>query len=71
MINEEVSLSGKFEEITVTEMRGRPGEVLASVGLGKTFLVTQRGKPVAVISKPPGTTLTMEVNRDGQMHYVA
>lgn len=69
-IKQETSLVGKFETISVSDFRNRPGEVFASVDLGKTFLVTKLGKPIAVISKPPGESLTMEIESDGTLKYV-
>lgn len=68
-IAQEVSLNGRFEMITIGDLRKNPGEVLASVDLGKTFLVTKSGRPIAVLSKPPGETLSMEVRGDGSVHY--
>lgn len=68
-LKEEVSLHGKLETITSTELRQQPGEVLTSVGLGKTFVVTKNGKPVAVISRPPGETLTIEIHPDGKTSF--
>jgi len=66
---QEVSLHGKFEQITITELRARPGEVLSSIELGKTYLVTRQGKAVAVMSKPPGERLMMTVDSQGKMDY--
>lgn len=68
-ISEEVSLAGKLDTITITELRKRPGEVIASVKLGKTFLLTSQGKVVAMMSKPPGITLTIVANADGSTGY--
>lgn len=68
-INDEVSLDGKFEQITVMDLRKQPGEVLSSVSLGKTFLVTRNGKAIAVISKPPGETLGITVGSKGEITY--
>ena len=70
-IKDEVSLASKFEVITAMELRQNPGEVLDSVALGKTFLITKQGKPVAVLSKPPGETLTINVDKNGKVSYVA
>lgn len=68
-LNEQVTLLGKFESISVSDLRQMPGEVLACVTLGKTFLITKSGKPIAVLSKPPGTTLTLEVEPNGKINY--
>jgi antitoxin (DNA-binding transcriptional repressor) of toxin-antitoxin stability system len=66
---EQVSLANKLERITISEFRKQPGEVLAQVALGKTFLVSKAGKPVAVLSKVPGAQLSVIVKRDGSVDY--
>lgn len=68
-LSDQVTLLGKFESISVSELRKMPGEVLACVALGKTFLIVKNGKPIAVLSKPPGETLTVEVGPDGKINY--
>lgn len=68
-ISDEVSLSKKLETITAMDFRKNPGEVLASVTLGKTYIITRNAKPVAVLSKPPGQTLSIEVSRTGKLSY--
>ena len=68
-IKDQVSLDGKIETISAVELRKQPGEVLESVALGKVFVVTKRDKPIAVISKPPGQTLTIVVGSDGGVSY--
>ena len=50
-LNEEVSLKGKIDLISMMDLRSSPGEVLNQVELGKTFIVTRRMKQVAIISK--------------------
>ena len=59
----------QFEAITATDFRKQPGEVLDSVALGKTFLITKSGRPVAVLSKPPGETLCIIVDSKGRVGY--
>ena len=68
-IKDQLTLNGKIETITAGELRQQPGEVLESVALGKTFVVTKRGSPIAVISKPPGQTLTINVGGSGEITY--
>jgi prevent-host-death family protein len=48
-------LTGQTEEITMMDLRSRPGDVMAQVQSGKTFTVTKAGKVVAVISQPEPT----------------
>lgn len=60
----------RFATITVGEFRRAPGDVLAQVGFGKTFLITKNGNPVAVLSEPPGDTLTKVVDRNGKTSYI-
>ncbi len=69
MLKDEVSLSGKTEEITLMDLRQHPGEVFASVALGKVFVVTKNGEPIAIISKPPGETLLMIFDEEGKVTY--
>ena len=69
MLKDEVSLSGKVEQITVMDFRQQTGEVFANVALGKIFVVTKRGNPIAVISKPPGETLLTTIMPDGKITY--
>jgi len=69
MLKDEISLSGKVEQITLMDLRKQPGEVFASVVLGKTFVVTKSGNPIAIISKPPGETLLMTIGPDGKITY--
>ena len=69
LLKDEVSLSGKVEQITLMDLRKQPGEVFASVALGKIFVVTKSGKPIAIISKPPGETLMVTVEPDGKVTY--
>lgn len=45
-------LSGQTEEITMTDLRSRPGDVIDQVRSGKSFVVTKAGKKVAVIMQP-------------------
>lgn len=68
-LKDEVSLIGKVEKITMMELRQQPGEVFASVALGKTFVVTKKGKPVGIISKPPGETLRINIGSSGEVTY--
>ena len=59
----------QFEVITAMDFRMQPGEVLDSAALGKTFLITKSGRPVAVLSKPPGETLSIKVDSKGRISY--
>ena len=55
--------------ITITELRQHPGEILTQVASGKIFLITKHWKPIAVLSKPPGVTLTTVIDGNGQVRY--
>lgn len=59
----------QFESITMMDLRKQPGEVLDSVELGKTFLITKAGRPIAVLSPLPGETLTMAIDSRGKISY--
>lgn len=68
-MRDEMDLNDRFEEITAMDFRKSPGEVLDSVRLGKTFLITKQGKPMGVISPLPGKQLTIVINGDGSKTY--
>lgn len=69
-LSDEVNLLGKLEYVTLSELRKQPGEVFACVALGKVFVVTQRGKAIGVISKPPGTQLSISIDGHGKETFV-
>jgi antitoxin (DNA-binding transcriptional repressor) of toxin-antitoxin stability system len=69
-IKDEVTLSGKLESITMMDLRLQPGAVIDSVELGKTFVITKMGKPVAVLSRLPGEILTLTIDEKGHKSYV-
>lgn len=60
-------LAGEVEEISMTEFRKLPGEVIAQVEAGKTFRITKLGRVIAVISQPEPSAaeLGAEVRRLG------
>ena len=62
-------LIGKFEKITMMELRRHIGAIFLQAGLGKVYLLTHKGKPVAVLSRPPGETLMTIINPDGTLDY--
>ena len=68
-LSEQVSLERTLEEITISEFRERPGEVLHCVELGKTFVITKLGNPVSVLSKVPGVQLAVDIQRNGAVKY--
>jgi prevent-host-death family protein len=42
-------LAGQTEEITMTDLRSRPGDVVGQVQMGKTFTITKAGEAIATI----------------------
>lgn len=52
-------LAGHSEEITMSDFRSRPGDVLTQVQLGKRFTITKSGKVVAEISQPELSALQL------------
>ena len=62
-------LVGELEVMTLTDFRRGPGDVIAQVQMGKVFVLTKQGKPVAVISKPPGEQLSIVVDHQGRETY--
>lgn len=47
-----VSLEGQTEEITISELRSKPGEIFAQVALGKCFSISKSGVIIARITPP-------------------
>lgn len=69
-LKESVTFTGpRFEVITVSQLRAMPGDILAQVEFGKTFLITRNGQAVAVLSQPPGDSLAIVFNADGTKSY--
>lgn len=48
-----------MKEITHRELRNESAEVLRRVDAGETILVTNRGRPAAVIGPPPHDVLSL------------
>lgn len=68
-ITEEKALKGQQENITMMELRCRPGEVLTQASMGKVFIITSHSKAVAVLSGLPGVTLKTAINKAGVASY--
>lgn len=68
-LNDEISLEGKLEYITMMDLRSNPGEILTSVSYGKAFVITRNGKPIAVLSRVPGLNLTIDCDSNGEVSY--
>ena len=62
-------LVGEIEELSLMAFRKGPGDIIAQVQMGKVFLLTKQGKPVAVLSRPPGEELVKTINREGEVSY--
>lgn len=45
-------LKGQTECITMVQLREGPGDVITQIQMGKRFILTRSGKPVAVMHKP-------------------
>jgi prevent-host-death family protein len=69
-LSDEVSLVGKLEVVTISELRNNPGEILAMAELGKTYIITRKGKQVLVLSRVPGVQLSMAVDSNGSATWV-
>lgn len=71
-IRQEVDLTGLIENITMMQLRNQPGEVLTQAGLGKTFIISRAGKPIAFITKlpevdKPSVSLGVVINNKGKI----
>ena len=62
-------LAGQTGEITMTEFRQAPGDIIDQVQMGKTFTITKAGHVVAVLTSPQPTALELaaEIRRFGIM----
>lgn len=65
----EVMTTRGLEYITAMDFRMAPGDVLMQTRLGKVFVITHQGKPIAVLSKLPGEQLAMEIDEKGNVTY--
>lgn len=52
-------LAGEVERVTVMQLRQGPGDILDQVALGKKYVVTRYGKPVAEIKRPEPSALEL------------
>lgn len=68
-LHEEVDLTGKMDNISITELRQHIGEILSAVELGKVFVIERDGKAVAGLMKLPCQNLTIVVNGKGNHIY--
>lgn len=59
-----------LEYITAMDFRKSPGDVLMQARLGKVFVITHQGKPIAVLSKLPGEQLALRFDEKGNVTYV-
>jgi hypothetical protein len=62
-------LMGQIETVTMMDLRNRMGEIFLQLKLGKVFLLSSKGKEVAVLSKPPGVNLSIVVDPKGKETY--
>jgi len=44
------SLAGELETLTIMEFRSAPGEVFKAVQFGREFVITKKGKPIALLT---------------------
>ena len=66
-LKDQLCLDGQVEEITMMELRSRPGEVLTAVEMGKVYIITKNGQRVACLMKLPGQTLSMTIGGNGKI----
>ena len=59
LLTDTAILEDQSEEITATDFRKHPGDVLLQVQLGKTFTITKNGKAIAVLSRPEPSALEL------------
>lgn len=59
-------LRGQLEYLALQDMRAAPGDIINQVQMGKVYVITKQGKPVAVLQALPGDRLS--INLDGKGH---
>lgn len=62
---EHVSLEGEIEMISATDLRGRVGDCLTQVSLGKILGITRNGKVVAFLVPSRHVPIVHEIHSDG------
>lgn len=62
-------LVGRLEEVTMVYFRYNIGAIMTQVQMGKVFVLTQQGKPTAVLSRVPGENLVIDVSPTGRISY--
>lgn len=50
---------GEMEEITMMQLRKAPGDIFAQVQMGKKFILTKSGKPIAELSQIEPTAVEL------------
>lgn len=68
-LHETDALHGHVEELSLMDFRMAPGDAITQVQMGKVYVLTKAGKPVAVLSKPPGETLIIHIDSRGDVSY--
>lgn len=68
-LTDSLILAGTLENITMMELRESPGDIIAQAALGRSFIISKSGRPIAVLSRLPGEQLGMIISRDGKTTY--
>lgn len=74
---EMIDLTGQYEEISMMELRSRPGEIMVAVEMGKLFLIKRNEKMIAVLHRVPriengighGDCVSMDFHPDGSCSW--
>lgn len=62
-------LRGQLEYLALQDMRAAPGDIINQVQMGKVYVITKQGKPVAVLQALPGERLSIEIDGQGKATY--
>ena len=68
-LTDSIDLTGQIEEISMMDLRSRPGEIITAVSYGKKYIIKRNNKPLAVLMKLPGERLSIIVNPKGEISY--
>ena len=66
---ESKALAGQLETISMMDLRSSPGDVIKQIQMGKTYVLTHAGKPVAVLQPLPGERLAIIIDSEGKVSY--
>lgn len=68
-LSEQINLTNTLQEIALSDLRAKPGDVFEQVKVGACFIITKHGHVVGAIVPLNRTDLTKVVNPDGKVTW--